>query len=367
MHKQLKEEEYYSDVYDLQTIEECLRFKESWRKACLEKPSEKMIEQLSEAERLKCFSMALNMSLYGIKGERYRSKASVIQEWMNSDRKRDELFQNAQAPRNIRCPNCIVSMSIILKELYEFSGKPTRVLFFFECPECKKRKGCFDNGEEFKSKPELCPKCDQAIKTSILEKGRTIVWAKNCPACDFNETEIDDLDKSQADRVAREQRKKELLQKHRTEFCLSAKEGEEYLQSLLRLERLAEIFKEAEVRRTDPDYKEAESLNKWTIAELQNVLSKTLEKEQYLKLSLDKPEIDKYVIAPFTVQDFDSSRKEKDSVYKLQRIIKKTLSNSNWRLMSEGISYRLGYLSGRLKGYEREDDLVQLIKQEKPK
>jgi hypothetical protein len=31
--------------------------------------------------------------------------------------------------------------------------------------------------------------------------------------------------------------------------------------------------------------------------------------------------------------------------------------------MSEGISYKLGYLSGRLKGYEAEDDLVQLVKQ----
>lgn len=30
--------------------------------------------------------------------------------------------------------------------------------------------------------------------------------------------------------------------------------------------------------------------------------------------------------------------------------------------MSEGMTYRLGYLYGRLKGYEREEDLLDLIK-----
>ena len=30
--------------------------------------------------------------------------------------------------------------------------------------------------------------------------------------------------------------------------------------------------------------------------------------------------------------------------------------------MSEGVHYRLGYLSGKLKGYEQEEDLLQLVK-----
>ncbi len=29
--------------------------------------------------------------------------------------------------------------------------------------------------------------------------------------------------------------------------------------------------------------------------------------------------------------------------------------------MSEGINYRLGYLSGKLKGYEREEDLIKIV------
>ncbi len=30
--------------------------------------------------------------------------------------------------------------------------------------------------------------------------------------------------------------------------------------------------------------------------------------------------------------------------------------------MSDGIDYRLGYLSGRLKGYENEEDLMEIMK-----
>ncbi len=45
----------------------------------------------------------------------------------------------------------------------------------------------------------------------------------------------------------------------------------------------------------------------------------------------------------------------------LQRIIKKNLQKTNWRLMSEGINYRLGILFGRLRGYDNEEDLLKLI------
>jgi hypothetical protein len=62
------------------------------------------------------------------------------------------------------------------------------------------------------------------------------------------------------------------------------------------------------------------------------------------------------------LQDADSSRVEADSVRRFHRIIKKALEGTNWRLMSEEVHYRLGYLSGRLKGYEQEEDLFQLVK-----
>lgn len=37
------------------------------------------------------------------------------------------------------------------------------------------------------------------------------------------------------------------------------------------------------------------------------------------------------------------------------------LEDTNWRLASSGISYRLGYLTGRLRAFEREEDMRQLV------
>lgn len=54
-----------------------------------------------------------------------------------------------------------------------------------------------------------------------------------------------------------------------------------------------------------------------------------------------------------------------DSKNNLRRLIKKTLEKTNWRLTSEGVDYRLGYLRGKLKGYEEESDIIELIRKRK--
>jgi hypothetical protein len=45
----------------------------------------------------------------------------------------------------------------------------------------------------------------------------------------------------------------------------------------------------------------------------------------------------------------------------LKKLIKGVLEDTNWRLMSDGVQYRLGILTGRLKAYEREEDLTTII------
>ena len=73
--------------------------------------------------------------------------------------------------------------------------KPLRVLFFFECPSCKKRKGIYENGEEHISKPDLCPKCSKEIKITHSKKGEVITWITICSSCGFSETKVDDFEK----------------------------------------------------------------------------------------------------------------------------------------------------------------------------
>jgi hypothetical protein len=80
---------------------------------------------------------------------------------------------------------------------------------------------------------------------------------------------------------------------------------------------------------------------------------------------LDKPELGKDVIVPFTAQDADPDRKEYDRTTALKKLISDTLENTNWRLMAEGVSHRLGYVSGRLKGYEREEEFAEAFGKKK--
>ena len=90
-----------------------------------------------------------------------------------------------------------------------------------------------------------------------------------------------------------------------------------------------------------------------------------LKKEEYINLDFSKPGIGRDIIINFTVQDNKTDRGEYDSRIQLQRTIKKTLENTNWRLTSDGVIYRLGILSGRLKGYENDEDLIKLVKSDR--
>ncbi len=71
--------------------------------------------------------------------------------------------------------------------------------------------------------------------------------------------------------------------------------------------------------------------------------------------------MDKYVIIPFTIRDAKADRDGRASELELNRLLRDVLKKTNWRLMSDGVKYRLGVLSGQLKGYEREEDLVGLV------
>ena len=117
-------------------------------------------------------------------------------------------------------------------------------------------------------------------------------------------------------------------------------------------------------------YDTVAKLEKLKVAELVTVLSPVIEKAGYIEFSLEKPEIGKNFLVRFSCLDNISGRSDYESEKLLKKTIKNTLSPTNWRLSSDGISYRLGYLTGQVRAYEREEDLVQLVTKEtksKPK
>jgi hypothetical protein len=75
----------------------------------------------------------------------------------------------------------------------------------------------------------------------------------------------------------------------------------------------------------------------------------------------------KIITIEFSVQDQQVDRKEYNSIHDLQKLLNDNLKGTNWRLMSDGISYRLGLLKGKLKGVEGQENLRELITKEKYK
>ncbi len=210
-----------------------------------------------------------------------------------------------------------------------------------------------------------CPKCHKLQSVKMPTDACQHFY--KCKACGFTKTEVDDLgkkdeewEKKQAEWKKKEEEDKKLLEKHRKEYCLSNKEGIEYVETLEALEVGHEVYEEEKQKYDDKAYQVAVNLKRLKVLEVEKLLSEKLEKETYVKFTLDKPDMGRFVTIPFSVLDANSTRRQNISEDTLKKLIKNILEDTNWRLMSDGIHYRLGYLSGTLKAYEQEEDLLEL-------
>jgi hypothetical protein len=230
------------------------------------------------------------------------------------------------------------------------------------CKTCGKGKVVYDNGDVYIPKPSLCPKCNSKLKTHYSFAKDTSTYSEQCTKCDYKHGWTNDFKKNEIEREKRKLKEKSLLKKYRSEFCLSEKEGGDYILRMENLERLSKMMKESEAKNKDLEYQKARSVQKLTATELHDLLETKFKEENFINLNFGTPEIDRYVIVTFTVEDSKKSRTKSQSIKDLNRILTFELDNVNWRLMSQGIEYRMGYLKGKLKGFENEDELAKFIK-----
>lgn len=170
----LREQSWYEDLYDLFTIKRCLRVVDFWWDIYKKHPDDKGLKGLTEEEKLNDFNKMLGMELYFTKVKEYERREKTLGEWIERDRVKQDKYDNTPEPKNIRCSNCNSEMYSNFKHLEDCTDEPLRVLFFFDCPKCKKRKGVYDDGEERVSKPQLCTKCKKEVKTTHKKKGKCI-------------------------------------------------------------------------------------------------------------------------------------------------------------------------------------------------
>ena len=359
----LKPEQYYIDIYDVQTIKECLHYYRSLYKKLpkvLKLPNK---ENTSEERRKTDWLRMMNMVIVSIKAERFKQKEETTNEWTEKDRIKQEKFDGAE-PLEIYCDACNILMEEVHKSLKDDDENNLQVLFMYNCPKCNKRKAYYDNGKTYESKPTLCEKCGSEIDVSIKinDKKDTTTWTYKCTGCDYKKVEIDDHKKWKKEQKEKEEKDKDLLTKFRKDFVFSEEEGKEVLLGFEKMKDINEMFKKDEAKKKDPVYQKALGLKKLKVIELNKLLKEVMQKEGYTDLQFEKPDMGRFVAVPFIVQDEKTDRIEYNSINQLKKLIIKNLESTNWRLMSEGIHYRVGYLSGKLRCYETEEDLIQILK-----
>jgi len=362
--KYLQPEQYYIDLYDLFTIQECMDLVDFYRKAYKDSYNNQL-KDMSEEDRSKDFSLFLHRHLFVVKANRYKNKQERIQEWTERDRKKQNKYDGTPIPV-YHCPECKIQMTVFFKTLdHTTDNDKLRMLFFLECPKCKKREGIYDDGEIRVSEPFKCPKCGKRATYTHKEVGKVYKWITKCKHCGYKKEEVDDFEKNQEERDRKAKEDKELLERYKTEFCLSDKEDPEHVETLEALEYSA-FAKEDEKRKYDnPAYEQVSKIRKINITELETTLEEELRKEDYIKLTFLTPETGQFFIVPFSVQDANAERSRRNSTQDLEKLIKTKLEGTNWKLTTD-ITNRLGYISGKLKGFEREEDLIDLAGKIKP-
>ena len=241
MEKYLKDKQYYIDLYDRATVEHCRRTEKIWNEKELS-PYEGEEYTKEEVARMK--PELLKFCLYLETGERHLNKEKTIHEWMDADQKRDELYESAEAPENIRCLTCRNQLKPTFKEFWSELNRPDRILFMDDCPnKCLPRRAFFSDGEEWRVKPNLCSQCVTKLGHEETNSDEKLITKYVCSKCGYSKT----------DELVWTHKKEEVLDENfaadRDRFCLTDEAGKEYQSEKWRMEQmgqLAEEWKETE-------------------------------------------------------------------------------------------------------------------------
>ena len=364
----LKDREHYEDLYDRHTVEYARRGMVHYDKFYTEfeskLPKDDKIDRPGNALLLNVFYMQTvgNEVL-----NRYEKREQHLAEWMQRDEVKDNQITSARLTDEPYCHHCrkhglrIIDKSLMHRgETYQV-GDPEEVLFMLKCPHCEKNSAFWEDGTAWKVKPTVCPKCQSEVTHKTTKTKKTITITYTCTS--FKHSFKDKLDLTSKE----EEKPDPDFDKDRVHFCLEDKEFRGKLFEIRRgFEEMARMGKEFKEKEDNKHlYDAVNQLEKLKIAQLIELIRPAIEKDGYSEVRFAEPEMGREVSVGFSCLDSKSDRGDYDSRKVLKKAIEKVLQNTNWRLMSEGIHYRLGYLNGRLRAYENEDELLKLVEQGK--
>lgn len=355
--KHLGPKQEYIDRYDKITIEDCRRreqFFKNWKN-----PSN-MSERVTPALGKMVAEMGCHFDLLYATLDWWGKKEATISEWMHRDERKDQTLASARPPQNIRCQKCYSFSNEESRTIWDLEDTD-RVLFFFKCPNgCLPMQGVYENGDRYQRKPHLCPDCNKELKDTHSRAGEVLITISTCD-CGYNATDEMDLTPTIEEPDPE-------YETDRARFCLTSETAKKPLDEKFRIEgmkKLVEGMKEREDNKSD--YEAIKNLQKLTVFDLEKHLVTLTEESDYAKFQFGTPDMGKDLLLSFSAHDTRSDRTDRESIQTIQKLLKKALEDTNWRLMTEGVSYRLGIVSGRLRAYEREEDLLQLVRKKQSK
>lgn len=366
----LQDRKHYEDRYDDVTIDLCRHreqiYVDAFHKAKKDlKPfTGKDKDKDPERELLKVLNIYYYFGVEWLAGERWEKREEEIQKMMDADEAKDRQLAEARLTSEPVCIHCgktglrIISKDLIHRGEHRKYDDPEEVLITLECPACKKRTPVWEDGTLWERLNTYCPKCNAVMKETSSRKDKVITTTYICPACDHTYKDTLGLNRPKP----KEEKPDPEYEKDKARFCLSDKAGEEYLGARRNYEALKPVFERIKERSDNKEiYDAIKEIKKPKIAELTPLLAPAFEKAGYIEFSLDKPDMGRDVFIGFSCLDSKSDRDDYASRKALKKLVDETLKDTNWRLMSDGIDYRLGYLSGRLRAYEHEEDLKELV------
>lgn len=366
MHTHLHDHIEYEDRYDRITVEfgrRHLASYEEFREKYLKMASDQPPDSFRNTLHLNWFYMIM---VGNELVERHANRDTEIQKMMARDEAKDAQVSAARLTQEPFCEHCgKTGLRITSKDLLHRGEnyKPDdleEVLFMLNCPHCSKNSAYWEDGSMWEHQVTRCPKCKTIMTEKSAKRGKVITHTYICPSCKHSY-------KTKLDLNVKEEKPDPEYERDRYIFCLQdSKVLEEHRDAKWRLEGLIRMGKEFKEKEENKHiYDAVASLKKLKITELSELLTPALEKAGFIEFSLDKPEMGRDVTIGFNCLDGKSDRGDYDSEKKLKKAVEKALTNTNWRLVSEGIHYRLGYLSGRLRAYEQEEDLKNLVMKDK--
>ncbi|MES2328171.1 MAG: hypothetical protein V4539_01125 [Bacteroidota bacterium] len=277
----------------------------------------------------------------------YRNRTESVARLMKEDEERDRIINKTRIPPG---PNCTTCMEIMVSTGHVLKETSKQVIFLFDCARGHaQRRALYSNGREHVVKT-TCTKCGGSkVNSKKKETKKKIVFTDTCKDC--GHVSILELDQTTEPPIDETERRKYLLT-----YAGKKTQQEEFHAFLDFLQKMKVSADEREAK----ELLELDKIEKLTTHQLQQRIIEAGKQKGFVGLQFDKPEISRdAVIIPFTMQE-NGNRKETESVDAFKRLIHALLLPTSWRLHKNKVEYRVGYLSGKLQGFEMEYDLIKI-------